>query len=708
MAKHALKKKTLLKRLTALGAALAMTVTALVGVQASTPVNVAGESGDFSVSFVGVTGVTAAGGVLTFTTNAKHYYFVGDKISTEDFNEPGFNLSDARVASTPSATTFTVVNAATGATSSGIAIKAQRPRIAVTDASGNGTLLAITAPGHGLSVGDNFELSGISRVDGSSMNSDYLENTVASVPNSNTFTFSSTSTAIYISGGTLRTNLIGLNLDEDEPIYFRNVFSVGGTFVHARVTLSDQADLEGYNGDLGVVENLQYPQSDTAENSFLNSVLDFEDGDQDSFAEFTVLLFTGSPTAAASNPVTVSNLTASVYDIDGLQYSEFSNVQSIEPLDPNTILTQIPDPATLPGTVRFIEQDEERTGGTDSFTLSRATVVFADTSSFVYRIGQVTTPQTIDTGSASFALDLSSGIRVATFNANQGTGSMDPQSATTATALTANAFEREGFTFAGWNTAANGSGTAYADGASFPFTANTTLFAQWTAVTQPGNTEEEEETPPSAPVVYSGPVPVSLNISCLAANTTGTAKLTGERLNIITSATVDGKAITLSSVTASSVTLALPALAAGTYDITYLLSSGSITHQDSLRVCASNTPAAGNPVLVEGATKPFSVAKRFSNYRGDRGPVVARDQAAISAFINANPGLTHVTCVGSTSGRPALPTDRALAMSRAKNACSVVESLVPGVKTRLVANTGRGVGQFFRAVTLFGKGERAN
>jgi uncharacterized repeat protein (TIGR02543 family) len=36
-----------------------------------------------------------------------------------------------------------------------------------------------------------------------------------------------------------------------------------------------------------------------------------------------------------------------------------------------------------------------------------------------------------------------------------------------------------GKTFAGWNTAANGSGTAYAEGASFTVTGNTTFYAQW-------------------------------------------------------------------------------------------------------------------------------------------------------------------------------------------------------------------------------------
>jgi uncharacterized repeat protein (TIGR02543 family) len=45
--------------------------------------------------------------------------------------------------------------------------------------------------------------------------------------------------------------------------------------------------------------------------------------------------------------------------------------------------------------------------------------------------------------------------------------------------LTLNTFTRAGYTFSGWNTAANGSGTAYANGASYPFTADATLYAQW-------------------------------------------------------------------------------------------------------------------------------------------------------------------------------------------------------------------------------------
>ena len=71
-------------------------------------------------------------------------------------------------------------------------------------------------------------------------------------------------------------------------------------------------------------------------------------------------------------------------------------------------------------------------------------------------------------------------VKTITFNANGGSGAMANQSASSATAINANTFTRTGYTFAGWNTAANGSGTAYANSASFPFTASTTLYAQWT------------------------------------------------------------------------------------------------------------------------------------------------------------------------------------------------------------------------------------
>ena len=74
-----------------------------------------------------------------------------------------------------------------------------------------------------------------------------------------------------------------------------------------------------------------------------------------------------------------------------------------------------------------------------------------------------------------------SGNHTVTFDANGGSGSMSNQTANSSTALTSNTFTRSGYTFAGWNTAANGTGTAYTDGQSYGFGADMTVYAQWTA-----------------------------------------------------------------------------------------------------------------------------------------------------------------------------------------------------------------------------------
>ena len=60
-------------------------------------------------------------------------------------------------------------------------------------------------------------------------------------------------------------------------------------------------------------------------------------------------------------------------------------------------------------------------------------------------------------------------------------GTMTPQTvnAKTDTALNANSFTRKGYNFLKWNTAADGTGDSYADGATVNLTADTTLYAQW-------------------------------------------------------------------------------------------------------------------------------------------------------------------------------------------------------------------------------------
>jgi uncharacterized repeat protein (TIGR02543 family) len=72
--------------------------------------------------------------------------------------------------------------------------------------------------------------------------------------------------------------------------------------------------------------------------------------------------------------------------------------------------------------------------------------------------------------------------RTVTFDANGGTGTMATQTAGTSVGVNINRFTRTNYTFNGWNTAANGTGFAYTDGAIYSFQEDTTFYAQWQAV----------------------------------------------------------------------------------------------------------------------------------------------------------------------------------------------------------------------------------
>lgn len=73
-----------------------------------------------------------------------------------------------------------------------------------------------------------------------------------------------------------------------------------------------------------------------------------------------------------------------------------------------------------------------------------------------------------------------------TYNSNGGTGSVPTDSTAYSGGATVtvagNSLTRTGYAFTGWNTAADGSGSAYPAGSgTFSISANTTLYAQWTA-----------------------------------------------------------------------------------------------------------------------------------------------------------------------------------------------------------------------------------
>lgn len=96
---------------------------------------------------------------------------------------------------------------------------------------------------------------------------------------------------------------------------------------------------------------------------------------------------------------------------------------------------------------------------------------------------------TIGASNVGVVLEFKTNKYTVTFDKNNGTGTMADQTFTYGVkqALTKNAFARTGYTFAGWNTQANGKGTTYTDqqevtSLSATDGATIRLYAQWTAI----------------------------------------------------------------------------------------------------------------------------------------------------------------------------------------------------------------------------------
>jgi uncharacterized repeat protein (TIGR02543 family) len=79
----------------------------------------------------------------------------------------------------------------------------------------------------------------------------------------------------------------------------------------------------------------------------------------------------------------------------------------------------------------------------------------------------------------------------------------------TSTALKTNTFTRTGYTFDGWNTNANGTGTSYTNGQNVSLNSDTTLYAQWRATAELDPTPVVTPTPPVTPETTTPSTPAA-------------------------------------------------------------------------------------------------------------------------------------------------------------------------------------------------------
>jgi LPXTG-motif cell wall-anchored protein/uncharacterized repeat protein (TIGR02543 family) len=125
-----------------------------------------------------------------------------------------------------------------------------------------------------------------------------------------------------------------------------------------------------------------------------------------------------------------------------------------------------------------------------------------------------------------------------TFDANGGAGTMSQQSANGSASLTANTFTKEGHSFAGWNTSANGSGTSYADGATYTFNGSETLYAMWksNAVAVSGSANKTTSNKTSESLPSTGSDAMTLTAFGLAAIAIGLLGVGVQRRKTVVSA----------------------------------------------------------------------------------------------------------------------------------------------------------------------------
>lgn len=132
---------------------------------------------------------------------------------------------------------------------------------------------------------------------------------------------------------------------------------------------------------------------------------------------------------------------------------------------------------------------------------------------------------TISSNTTVYAHWIVAGAKTVTFDKNDSSGTTGSQSASTATALSSSSAvrTRTGYTFAGWNTLANGNGTNYAEGASYDFSADITLYAKWTADTYSITYDANSSTSGSVPSNQTKTYDVNLTLQ----TNTGTLARTG-------------------------------------------------------------------------------------------------------------------------------------------------------------------------------------
>lgn len=240
-----------------------------------------------------------------------------------------------------------------------------------------------------------------------------------------------------------------------------------------------------------------------------------------------------------------------------------------------------------------------------------------------------------------------------------------------ATPLNRNAFSQDGFTFHSWNTQSDGSGVRYDDLDAISITTNLELFAQWT--------------PNPVSTTYTGPLITGLDRTILQRMSATKLRLSGERLDLITSIAANGLPLNFSLTSNRELIVSIPELAPGVYDFNIRYSGeASLTHQSAFTVSQ-----------VTGNRSTWTIR----GFAGNSAKLPPRAKANILRQL-ASQNYSKVTCIGSTSGTRATQNDRRLALQRAATVCREIKTILPSIEIQIQSAPASGLGTQFRSVRL--------
>eukprot|EP01037_Dinobryon_pediforme_P005920 gene5920-5989_t len=316
--------------------------------------------------------------------------------------------------------------------------------------------------------------------------------------------------------------------------------------------------------------------------------------------------FSGWNTAADYSGTSYANAASYPFTADVTLYAKW--------LGPPSITTVTPNVGPLAGGTSVTVTGTNFTGATSvtidgvpvtSYTVNSSTSITLTTpagSTIGAKNLVITTPYGIATGTGVYSYQTT-----VIFNSNGGTGTMANQSASAATALTANAFTYANSIFLGWNTAANGSGTAYADLASYSFTANTTLYAQWLHVTSVSPT--------------SGTLAGGTAITITGTGFTGATGVTiggvaATSVVVVNSTTITAVTPAGTSIGAKDIVVTIPAgSATGIGLFTYNAIAITITSNAASKIYGASDPSLTGFTITSGALKSGDVIGSVSASR---------------------------------------------------------------------------------------------